>query len=85
AHYYLGKAQALLDRPEPALGNLKKVIDANQSGQLIESAYYQLARVYRRLGQPAEAQAALASLQKLRTEREERRGEKLEEIKKRQP
>lgn len=82
AYYYLGKAQALLGHNEQAVVNLKKVIDGKASAQVTESAYYQLSRIYRKLGRTAEANEALATFQKLKEERERERAEKLEELKK---
>lgn len=83
AYYYLGKAQGQLGQHELAIANLRKLIEGDPSNSLVESAYYQLSRIYQKTGRPAEAKAALTSFQKLRDEREQQRTEKLDEIKKR--
>ncbi len=83
AYYYLGKAQGQLGQHDPAIANLKKLIEGKPSSPLAESAYYQLSRIYRKVGRTVEAQAALVSFQKLKDEREQQRTEKLDEIKKR--
>jgi len=80
AFYYLGKAQGLLGQSEEAISNLKKVIDGNASPHIVEAAWYQLARIERKLGHQVEADAALATYQKLKTEREQQRAEKMEKI-----
>ncbi|HWQ33241.1 MAG TPA: tetratricopeptide repeat protein [Blastocatellia bacterium] len=85
AYYYLGKAQGLLGQNDAAIANLTKVVAGNPTGQLKESAYYQLSRVYRKVGRQAEAQQALLAFQKLKDEREQQKSDKLEEIKKRMP
>ena len=83
AYYYLGKAQNLLGQHEAALVSLRKVVDGKASSSLVESAYYQLALVYRKLGRADQARAALEAFQKLKGEREREKAEKIEEIKKR--
>jgi tetratricopeptide (TPR) repeat protein len=83
AYYYLGKAQGLLGQTDAAVINLKKVIDGDASAHIVEYAWYQLARIHRKLGRQAEADAALAAFQKLRTQREEQRKERWEGINKR--
>jgi len=85
AYYYLGKAQGLIGQNDAAVANLTKVIEGKPSGELKESAYYQLSRVYRKQGRPAEAQQALLAFQKLKEERERQWKEKLEGIKKQTP
>jgi tetratricopeptide (TPR) repeat protein len=85
AYYYLGKAQGLLGQNDVAIANLTKVVAGNPSGEVKESAYYQLSRVYRKLGRQAEAQQALLTFQKLKGEREQQWKDKLEGIKKQTP
>jgi tetratricopeptide (TPR) repeat protein len=82
AYYYLGKAQALLGQTDAAIANLKKVVDGEASAHIVEYAWYQLARIHRKLGRQAEADAALAMFQKLKTQREQQSKEKWEEINK---
>ncbi|MGI9107216.1 MAG: tetratricopeptide repeat protein [Pyrinomonadaceae bacterium] len=83
AYYYLGKAQGLLGQPETAIVNLQKVAAGKPSGQLVESAYYQLSQVYRKAGRLAEARTAIEEFQKLKAERERQQEDKREELKKR--
>lgn len=85
AYYYLGKAQALLGQNQQAVVNLNQVIAGQAAPHLIESAYYQLARVYRKLGRLAEAEAALQKVKEARARQRTNTIEKLEEIKQRQP
>ncbi len=80
AHYYLGKAQGQLGQHEPAIINLRKLIEGNSSSPLAESAYYQLSRIYRKVGRMAEAQAALASFQRLKEEREQQSTNKIDDM-----
>jgi len=83
AYYYMGKAQGLLGQHSAAIVNLQKVVAGKPSGQLAESAYYQLSQVYRKAGRVAEAKTAIDEFQKLKTERERQQEEKREELKKR--
>jgi tetratricopeptide (TPR) repeat protein len=80
AFYYLGKAQGLLGHSEAAIANLKKVIDGNATPHIVEAAWYQLARIQRKLGRANEADAALTTYQKLKTEREQQQAERMEKI-----
>ncbi|HEX4951085.1 MAG TPA: tetratricopeptide repeat protein [Blastocatellia bacterium] len=82
AYYYLGKAQALLNQNDAALVHLKRAIDGGATRELVESSWYQLARLYRKLGRSAEAQTAMETFQQLRQTREHEQAEKLEELKK---
>ncbi len=86
AYYYLGKAQGALNQNEAAIASLKKMLEGDRTSGLAESAYYQLSRIYRKVGRVQEAQAALQSFEKLRKARKEKSTEKLEEqLKKRVP
>ena len=71
-YYYLGRAQVDAGQEQAGIKNLKRAsVAAGGSGgsnTLNTLAYYQLSRIYRRLHQPVEADAALAQFRKLRAQ-----------------
>lgn len=68
AHALLGQIYAQTDRPEEAVSELQMGVASDEDG----SVYYQLARVYARLGNKAAAQAAIVHVKELEQKRRER-------------
>ncbi len=75
-YYYLGRAQIDAGQEQAGIESLKRASVATggsagpngSSSTLNTLAYYQLSRIYRRLHQTAEADAALAQFRKLRAQ-----------------
>jgi tetratricopeptide (TPR) repeat protein len=63
AHYQLGALLEQTDRADDAVKSLRKAAEIDPA---YAEPYYALARIYRRLGRVAEADAALATFQRLR-------------------
>ncbi len=65
-YYYLGRAQVDLGQDAAGIANLQRASMAKGDTTLNTLAFYQLARVYRRLHRTDEANAALAQFRTLR-------------------
>jgi tetratricopeptide (TPR) repeat protein len=68
AHALLGQIYAQTDRPQEAITELQIGLASDQDG----TVYYQLARVYTKLGNKAAAQAAIVHVKELEQKRRER-------------
>ena len=68
AHYYLGVGLVATDQPKEAIREFNRAIAADPNNDRAMSAYYRLAQVYRKLDQIQEAQAAMQSFLRLRSE-----------------
>ncbi len=68
AHALLGQVYAQTDRPEEAISELRIGVASDEDG----SVYYQLARLYSRLGNKAAAQDAIVHVKELEQKRRER-------------
>jgi tetratricopeptide (TPR) repeat protein len=68
AYYYLGRAQVDLGQDAAGIANLQRASMAKGDLTLNTLAFYQLARVYRRMHRTDEASAALARFRTLRDE-----------------
>lgn len=66
AEYYLGRGLAAQGKNDEALKWLNKSVKDDPSGEIAKRSYYELARLYRKMQQPAEAAKALAAYTKLR-------------------
>ena len=66
AEYYLGRGLAAQGKNEEALKWLEKSVKDDSSGEVAKRSYYELARLYRKMQQPAEAAKALAEYTRLR-------------------
>jgi tetratricopeptide (TPR) repeat protein len=67
-HVLLGQVYAQTDRPQEAIGELQMGLASDEDG----SVYYQLARVYTRLGNKAAAQTAIVHVKELERKKRER-------------
>jgi hypothetical protein len=65
----LGKATAAVGEFASAETLLQKVVEQEQASRLAESAHFQLAQIYRRLGRPADADREMKRFQELRKTR----------------
>jgi len=68
AHVLLGQVYAQTDRPQGAISELQMGLASDEDG----SVYYQLARVYLRLGDKAAAQSAIVHVKELERKKRER-------------
>ena len=66
AQFYLGLGLALLNRNEEAAKALQAALAAQPSPFIAQSAWYQIGRVYSRLGRKDDADHAFAQVQKLK-------------------
>jgi predicted Zn-dependent protease len=62
SHYELGKLLQQTNRPREAVSELSQAIDYDPS---LSAAYYQLARVYARLGEAEKSKRVLAEFERL--------------------
>jgi len=67
-HVLLGQVYAQTDRPQEAISELQMGLASDEDG----SVYYQLARLYARLGDKTAAQAAIVHVKELERKRRER-------------
>jgi Flp pilus assembly protein TadD len=63
----LGKALSVTGDSAGAGKAFRKVLEFEQTSKLAETAHYQLAQIYRKLGQPAEADREMKLFQQLRS------------------
>jgi tetratricopeptide (TPR) repeat protein len=77
AEYYLGRGLAESGKENEAVEHLKKSAEDDPKGEVGKRSYYELARIYRRLQKPAEAQKALALYNGLREQDDKRKADKL--------
>ena len=62
----LGKALAMTGDTEGAEKAFQKVLELEQTSKLAETAHYQLAQIYRKLGRPADADREIKLFQQLK-------------------
>ncbi len=74
--YYLGRAQVEVGQDEAGIANLRRASLAPGRADLNTLAFYQLSRVYRRLHQNEEANAALAQFRVLRDRKDAQQADK---------
>ncbi len=65
AHFYLGLGVAQLNHDQEAEKALQAALAAHPSPFIAQSAWYQLGRVYSRLGRKRDADRAFSEVQKL--------------------
>jgi len=80
AHYYLASGLAAQDRDQEAIDEYKAAIAAEPEGDRAISGYYKLAQVYRKLHRGEEAQAALASFQRVKQASRQRQQQKATQL-----
>ncbi len=66
AEYYLGRGLSALNKNAEALKWLQKSVEDDPTGEVAKRSYYELARLYRKLKQPAASDKALAEYNRLR-------------------
>ncbi len=66
AEYYLGRGLAAEGKNEAAAGWLKKSAAGDPAGEIGKRSWFELTRLFRRMGQPKEATEALAQYNRLR-------------------
>jgi tetratricopeptide (TPR) repeat protein len=79
AHYYLGKGEAALGKEDQAIENFRLATNPQGTEELRIMSWYQLATLYRNLHRTQEAGEALAAFRKMKTARDQRRENKLQE------
>lgn len=71
AQFYLGRGLVALGREADAVPWLEKSAAAAGAGEVNKRSYYELARLYRKLQRPADAERALAAYNRLRLAEEQ--------------
>jgi hypothetical protein len=79
AHYYLGKGDVLLGKDDLAIEHFKLATNPQGTEELRMMSWYQLAIRYRNLNRTQEAGEALAAFREMKTARDDRRENKLQE------
>jgi tetratricopeptide (TPR) repeat protein len=79
AHYYLGKGDAALGKDDLAIQHFRLATNPQGTEELRIMSWYQLAMLYRNLQRTQEAGEALAAFRKMKTVRDQRRENKLQE------
>jgi tetratricopeptide (TPR) repeat protein len=79
--YNLGRAEALTGQDEAAMKHFQRATATETEGDVLQQAWFQLAMVYRRLHRMPEAQQAIATFQRLKSEEAERSQEQLKKFK----
>ena len=79
--YNLGRAEMLLNQDESALKHLLRATTTETDPEVLEQSWFQLGIVYRRLHRMTEAQQAIATFQRLKSEEAERSQEQLKKFK----
>jgi tetratricopeptide (TPR) repeat protein len=79
AHYYLGKGNVALGKYDLAIEHFKLATNPQGTEELKMMSWYQLAMLYRNLHRMQESGEALATFRKMKTVRDERRENKLQE------
>lgn len=82
AEYYLGRGLAAQGKNEEALKWLEKSVKDDPSGEVAKRSYYELARLYRKMQQPAEAAKALAEYNRLREAADKQNAKQLQDWRK---
>lgn len=82
AEYYLGRGLADLGENQQAAVWLNKATSGGASVDVQKRSYYELTRVYRKLHQTAEAQAALAGFNRLRLAQDKQGSQQVQDWKK---
>ena len=67
----LGRAEMQLGNSADAVGLLKRAVAIETDPEFLQQSWYQLGIAYRRLHRMTEAQDAMATFQRLKTEQEE--------------
>ena len=70
AEFYLGRGLAAMGRDSEAVPWLEKSAAAPGGGEVAQRSYYELARIYRKLQRPADAEHAVTEYNRLRAEGE---------------
>jgi tetratricopeptide (TPR) repeat protein len=79
AHYYLGKGNVVLGKDDLAIQHFKLATNPQGTEELRIMSWYQLAILYRNLNRAQEAGEALTTFRKMKTVRDERRENKLQD------
>lgn len=80
--YYLGRGLAGMGRDAEAVLALENSAEGSPTGELGRRSFYELARVYRRMQQPAKASESLMAYNRLRQAEEQRSAQKIEDWRK---
>ena len=82
AEYYLGRGLAEGNRDAEAVVWLEKTAQADPQGEVGKRSYYELARIYRKLHRPEDAERSLAQMNRLRAQDEQQKNGKLDDWRK---
>ena len=82
AEFYLGRGLAALGRDGDALPWLEKSARAPGAGEVNKRSFYELARLYRKLQRPVDAERALTEYNRLRLAEDQEKGRQVEDWRK---
>ena len=82
AEFYLGRGLAALGRDTDALPWLERSAATPGGGEVAKRSFYELARLYRKLQRPADAERALAEYNRLRTAEDQQKSRQVEDWRK---
>lgn len=82
AEYYLGRGFAAVGRDAEAVNWLRRSAIADRDGEIGKRSWYELARLYRKLHQSAEEQAALVNFNRVRELQEKASNQQVHDWKK---
>ena len=82
AEFYLGRGLAAMGRDADAVPWLEKSAGAPGGGEVAKRSFYELARLYRKLQRPTDAERALAEYNRLRLAEEQDKSRQVEDWRK---
>jgi len=82
ADYYLGRGLAATGKEAEAVARLEGSAKADPEGEVAKRSYYELARIYRKLQRPTEAENALREYNRLREAQDKRNAERVQDWRK---
>ncbi len=82
AEYYLGRGLAAEGREAEAAESLERSVKNDPESEIAKRSYYELARLYRKMQRPAEAERALHEYNRLREAQDKRNAEKVQDWRK---
>jgi len=82
ADYYLGRGLAATGKEVEAAARLERSVTADPESEVAKRSYYELARIYRKMQRPADAERALREYNRLREAQDKKNAEKVQDWRK---